>query len=37
MITAGLWIDRRDRLPSPHQPRRRRDCFGGLVQRIGCI
>src|SRR3984893_6822657 len=32
MITAGLWIDRRHRLPSPHQPRRRRDCFGELVQ-----
>src|SRR5215471_15679250 len=23
MIAAGLWIDRRHRLPSPHQPRRR--------------
>jgi hypothetical protein len=32
MIAAGLWIDRRHRLPSPHQPRRRRDCFGELVQ-----
>jgi len=32
MITAGLWIDRRHRLPSPHQPRRRRDCLGELVQ-----
>ena len=28
MIAAGLWVDRRHRLPSPHQPRRRRDCFG---------
>src|SRR5215472_6698056 len=32
MIAAGLWIDRRDRLRSPHQPRRRRDCFAELVQ-----
>jgi hypothetical protein len=32
MIVAGLWVDRRHRLPSPHQPRRRRDCFGELVQ-----
>jgi len=32
MIAADLWIDRRHRLPSPHQPRRRRDCFGELVQ-----
>ena len=30
MIAAGLWI--RHRLPSPHQPRRRRDCCGELVQ-----
>ncbi len=32
MIAAGLWQDRRHRLPSPHQPRRRRDCLGELVQ-----
>src|SRR3954462_1664663 len=32
MIAAGLWVDRRHRLPSPHQPRRRRDCLGKLVQ-----
>src|SRR3954462_7184719 len=32
MIAVGLWIDRRHRLPSPHQPRRRRDCLGELVQ-----
>ena len=25
MIADGLWQDRRHRLPSPHQPRRRRD------------
>ena len=25
-------MDRRHRLPSPHQPRRRRDCLGELVQ-----
>jgi len=35
MIAAGLWVDRRHRLPSPHQPRRRRDCFGELVQLNG--
>jgi Winged helix-turn helix len=28
MIADGLWRDRRHRLPSPHQPRRRRDCLG---------
>jgi hypothetical protein len=32
MIAAGLWVDRRHRLPSPHQPRRRRDCLGERVQ-----
>jgi hypothetical protein len=32
MIADGLWRDRRHRLPSPHQPRRRRDCVGELVQ-----
>jgi hypothetical protein len=32
MIAEGLWQDRRRRLPSPHQPRRRRDCLGELVQ-----
>ena len=32
MIGEGLWLDRRRRLPSPHQPRRRRDCLGELVQ-----
>jgi len=32
MIADGLWQDRRHRLPSPHQPRRRRDCVGELVQ-----
>jgi hypothetical protein len=36
MIAAGLWVDRRHRLPSPHQPRRRRDCLGELVQVDGC-
>jgi hypothetical protein len=28
MMSDGLWKDRRHRLPSPHQPRRRRDCLG---------
>jgi hypothetical protein len=32
MISDGLWIDRRHRLASPHQPRRRRECLGELVQ-----
>src|ERR1700687_2034335 len=32
MIAAGLWQHRGHRLPSPHQPRRRRDCLGELVQ-----
>src|ERR1700676_745990 len=32
MIAEGLWQDRRHRVPSPHQPRRRRDCLGELVQ-----
>jgi hypothetical protein len=32
MIADGLWTDRRHRLLSPHQPRRRRDCLSELVQ-----
>jgi hypothetical protein len=32
LIAEGLWVDRRHRLPSPHQPRRRRECLGELVQ-----
>jgi hypothetical protein len=32
MIADGLWVDRRHRLASPHQPRRRRECLGELVQ-----
>jgi Winged helix-turn helix len=32
MVADGLWLDRRARLPSPHQPRRRRECLGELVQ-----
>jgi hypothetical protein len=32
MIADGLWVDRRHRLASPRQPRRRRDCLGELVQ-----
>ena len=32
MIADGLWTDRRHRLASPHQPRRRRNCLGELVQ-----
>ena len=36
MMAEGLWVDRRHRLPSPHQPRRRRECLGELVQIDGC-
>jgi hypothetical protein len=32
MAAAGLWLTRRERLPSVHQPRHRRSCFGELVQ-----
>src|ERR1700731_1378269 len=32
MMAEGLWIDRRHKLPSPHHPRRRRECLGELVQ-----
>jgi hypothetical protein len=32
MIADGLWVDRRHRVSPPHQPRRRRDCLGELVQ-----
>jgi hypothetical protein len=32
MIADGLWIDRGHRQPSAHQPRRRRECPGELVQ-----
>jgi len=36
MRAAGIWVQRRDRLPDAHQPRHRRDCFGELVQIDGC-
>jgi len=32
MLAEGLWKDRRQRLKPVHQPRRRRDCVGELVQ-----
>src|SRR5271168_2768663 len=32
MMAEWLWVDRRHKLPSPHQPRRRRECLGELVQ-----
>jgi hypothetical protein len=32
MMAERLWVDRRYKLPSPHQPRRRRECLGELVQ-----
>ena len=31
MMADGIWTDRRHRLPSPHQPRRRRDCLGEIA------
>ena len=32
MLGAGIWLSRKARAPSPHQPRTRRECFGELVQ-----
>ena len=32
MIEDGLWLDRRRRLPSVHQPRNRRERIGELIQ-----
>jgi transposase len=32
MIEEGLWVDRRRRLPSVHQPRNRRERMGELIQ-----
>jgi hypothetical protein len=32
MIADGLWLDRRRRLPSVHQPRNRRERLGELIQ-----
>src|SRR3954469_4449153 len=37
MMAEGLWVDRRHKLPSPHQPRRRRECLGELVQIVAPI
>jgi hypothetical protein len=37
MIEDGLWLDRRQRLPSVHQPRYRRERVGELVQIDGSI
>jgi hypothetical protein len=36
MIEDGLWLDRRQRRKRVHQPRRRRECVGELVQIDGC-
>jgi hypothetical protein len=36
MIEDGLWLDRRQRRKQVHQPRRRRECVGELVQLDGC-
>jgi hypothetical protein len=32
MIEDGLWLDRKQRRKPVHQPRRRRECVGELVQ-----
>lgn len=36
MIDAGLWVERKTRGRTIHQPRYRRDCVGELVQIDGC-
>jgi len=36
MIEAGIWADRKQRRKQVHQPRRRRECVGELVQIDGC-
>ena len=36
MKVSGLWLTRKERIPKPHQPRFRRECFGELVQIDGC-
>ena len=36
MIADGLWLDRKQRRARVHQPRRRRECVGELVQIDGC-
>jgi Winged helix-turn helix len=36
MIEDGLWIDRKHRLASVHQPRNRRERLGELIQIDGC-
>lgn len=37
MIGAGLWVERKARAKTIHQPRYRRDCVGELVQIDGCV
>jgi transposase len=36
LIGAGIWIPRRERVRTAHQPRHRRECLGELVQIDGC-
>ena len=36
MMATGLWIGRKGRPETIHQPRHRRDCLGELVQIDGC-
>jgi hypothetical protein len=36
MKADGIWLTRTDRVPTPHQPRFRRECLGELVQIDGC-
>jgi hypothetical protein len=35
MVSAGLWMPRRQRAPKIHQPRNRRHCLGELIQIYG--
>ena len=36
MAAAGLWTCRQERVGKLHQPRKRRDCLGELIQVDGC-
>jgi len=36
LIGARIWIPRRERVRTAHQPRHRRECLGELVQIDGC-
>ncbi|GAB7540565.1 hypothetical protein CS8_002260 [Cupriavidus sp. 8B] len=36
MVSAGLWVPRKQRPPKVYQPRNRRACLGELIQIDGC-